>query len=150
VAGDPGFIVNAGLSDAWCKPQTAGQGFLIIAFPDAELLFLSWFTYETGLRPDVAPPFESGEPYLRWLTTIGGWAGARLGLDVTMTSGGLFDAASAITNTPPDSYGSIDIEFQGCNSATPTYDLFAVGKTGQIELTRITGDHVALCESFQQ
>lgn len=149
-AGEPGFIVNPGLTDAWYDPQTAGQGFFIVIFPDAELLFLSWFTFETASRPDVPPPYELGEPYHRWLTALGGWEGAHAGLDVTMTSGGLLNEPSAISNSPPDGYGSIDVEFHDCNSATLTYDLFAIGEAGQIELTRITGDRVALCESFQQ
>lgn len=149
-AGAPGFVVNAGLTDAWFDPATPGQGFLMVVFPETELLFLSWFTYETELRPDSPPPWSLGEPYHRWLTALGGWVGNTVELDVTMTSGGVFDQPGPVQNTPPDSYGSISIRFHDCNSATLEYDLFAPGESGEIALTRIVDDRIALCESLQE
>jgi N-acetylneuraminic acid mutarotase len=145
----PAFELNAGLTDAWYDAETAGQGFFIVLFPETGLMFLSWFTYETASRPADAPAAKLGEPYHRWLTALGGWQGNRADLDVTMSSGGLFDDPAAVTNTPPGSYGSIEIQFHDCSSATLNYDLFAIGESGEIPLARIVGDRVALCESLR-
>ncbi len=58
--------INAGLSDAWYAPATAGQGFFIIVWPQSGLLFLSWFTYDTE-RPPADVSAMVGDPGHRWL-----------------------------------------------------------------------------------
>ena len=50
----PGFQINAGLNDAWYNPLTDGQGFFVTVYPDRQLVFLSWFTYDTTLPPEDA------------------------------------------------------------------------------------------------
>ena len=49
--GKIGFLINAGLNDAWYFPDTDGQGFFITVFPDLGAVSLAWFTYDTELPP---------------------------------------------------------------------------------------------------
>lgn len=148
VTGVAGPIINAGLNDAWYNPQSDGQGFFINVFPAAEKLFLGWFTYETDQRPQPAPSAELGEPYHRWLTAIGPWQGSHAALDVTNTSGGYFDDPAAVTRSGAGSYGTIDLEFHDCRSATLAYDLPGIGQ-GSIPIVRLVDDNTALCEALQ-
>ncbi|MDX1555108.1 MAG: hypothetical protein R3212_03685, partial [Xanthomonadales bacterium] len=68
--GGAGFQINAGLNDAWFNALTPGQGFFITVFPDIEMMFLAWFTYDTE-RPDPSVMADVGEPGHRWLTAFG-------------------------------------------------------------------------------
>jgi len=45
------FPINAGLNDSWFNPATNGQGFFITVFPDIQMMFLAWFTYDTERPP---------------------------------------------------------------------------------------------------
>jgi hypothetical protein len=56
----PPFHINAGLNDAWFEPATTGQGFFHVVFPDIELVFLSWFTYDTERPPDDVTAIRPG------------------------------------------------------------------------------------------
>ena len=38
---DSGFLINAGLNDAWYNPATDGQGFFITVFPDIGYVLLA-------------------------------------------------------------------------------------------------------------
>ena len=44
---DDGFVINAGLNDAWYDPRQDGQGFFVIVYPVTQRIFLAWFTYDT-------------------------------------------------------------------------------------------------------
>lgn len=140
----PPFSVNPGLNDAWFNAATGGQGFFINVFPDLEKIFVGWFTYETANRSGN-PTANVGEPWHRWLVAVGGWVGNKATLDVTKAMGGVFDDPAPVTESDPGSYGTLVIEFHDCLSATVTYDLFGI-QAGQIPITRIVGDNVALCE----
>lgn len=111
---------------------------------------MGWFTYETGNRPGPAPAAHLGEPYHRWLTAVGGWQGNRVTLDVTNSSGGLFDDPAPVTNSAPGSYGTLEIEFHDCATATLSYELNAIGVSGQIPIRRIVSDNQALCETLKE
>jgi hypothetical protein len=52
---DDTFQINPGLSGAWFNPDTVGQGFFVDVLPDTDLVFMSWFTYDT------APPGDRGQ-----------------------------------------------------------------------------------------
>ena len=142
------FSINPGLNDAWYNPTTQGQGFFFNVFPDAELFFLSWFTYDVE-RPDESVEANLGEPGHRWVTAIGGWEGNTVTLDVTLTTGATFDEAN-----PPaqfqENYGTITIVFQDCNSATLTYNFPDIGESGEIQLERVTDANVPLCETLSE
>jgi hypothetical protein len=136
--------INAGLSDAWYDPQTPGQGFFITVLPESEKIFLAWFTFDIE-RPPAAITAALGDPGHRWLTAIGHYSGTSAVLEVTLTSGGVFDAAHpAVTHTSP--YGTITLEFSGCNELELAYQLPSATRSGVIGLERISGDHHTLCE----
>jgi YVTN family beta-propeller protein len=140
---ESGFVINAGLNDAWLEVGKAGQGFIIIVYEDIRQVFLAWFTYDTE-RPDedVAMLGESGH---RWLTAQGPFEGNRAELEIILTQGGVFASGNpAVTNS---SYGSLVLEFNGCNSGTVTYHVPDPGREGVIPIERIVGDNVARCEA---
>jgi cyclophilin family peptidyl-prolyl cis-trans isomerase len=139
------FPINPGLNDAWYNPDTNGQGFFIIVYPEIESMFLSWFTYDTE-RPDETTPSILGEPYHRWLTAQGPFAGNRAVLDVYVSRGGVFDAGLPAPVSTLD--GTIAVEFHGCNDGTVSYDIPSIGRQGVVDIERIVLDNVALCEEL--
>ena len=141
---EPTFQINAGLNDVWFDPETAGQGFSFVVFPDAELFFLTYFTFDTE-RPAPEVQANLGEPGHRWLTALGEWEGNVVNLNVELTSGGVFNNPEVEISQEAD-YGSMTIEFHDCENATLDFDLPDAGESGTIELVRIVNDNVALCE----
>ena len=146
-AQDP-FKINPGLNDAWWNPATAGQGFFFNVFPDQELIFMSWFTFDTERPPEDITALL-GEPGHRWITALGGWEGNVATLTAELTTGGRFDSVQPEANQTGD-YGTFTITFNDCNSASLTYDLPGPGQSGSIELSRVTTDNVPLCETLAE
>ena len=142
-----GIQINAGMSDAWYDPATNGQGFFIIVWEDTGQIFLSWFTYDTE-RPPQDVTAILGEPGHRWLTAQGPFADDTAMLNVHLTAGGVFDAAAPAPD-PALQVGTIQIVWTGCNAGVLTYDLPALGLSGEIPIQRIVLDNVALCEALQ-
>ena len=142
------FRINAGLNDAWYYPTTSGQGFFITVFPELGFLSLAWFTYDTELPAENATA-NLGDPGHRWITAGGFYGEKQAVLDIEMTSGGLFDAASEVQRTDPvGSDGQIVLTFQHCNSGTIEYDIPSINRQGTIPIQRVTTDNVALCEAL--
>jgi endonuclease I len=143
-----GFVINAGISDAWYNPQTDGQGFLIVVWEEIQYMFAAWFTYDVERPPDGVQAML-GEPGHRWLTAQGAWSGDTAELDIFVTRGGVFDAAD-----PPagdaDPYGSMTIRFSGCNAATVDYDIPSLNLSGEIPIERIVLEKTAQCEALGQ
>jgi len=139
------FVINPGLNDAWYNPDTNGQGFLIIIYPQREEMFIAWFTYDT-VRPDESVMAMLGEPGHRWLTAQGSYAGNKAVLNVFVTEGGIFDAGAPVPVTTPD--GTIILEFSDCTAGTITYDIPSVNRQGVVPIQRIAPDNVALCEAL--
>jgi len=140
----PEFNINAGLNDAWYNAATSGQGFFINVFPGLGLMFMAWFTYDSE-RPDEGLMANPGEPGHRWLTAFGEYAGNSAVLNVELTFGGEFNSVVPVPKQSPD-YGTVSIKFCDCNNATLTYDLPSSELAGQIDITRVVDDNVALCE----
>jgi hypothetical protein len=141
-------IITAGINDAWFEQATSGQGFFITALPDAGIVFLSWFTYDTQ-RPPANTTAVIGEPGHRWLTAQGPYAGDTAVLDVYETTGGVFDSVQPVPQTS-NPIGTIVITWQDCMHATLDYDLPAHGLEGRIDLVRIAADNVALCVALTE
>jgi hypothetical protein len=139
------FTINAGLSDAWYDPVTAGQGFLITVFPDREEIFLAWFTYDTE-RPAAGVSAQLGEPGQRWLTAQGSYADNQAVLDIWVSSGGVFDSAQPAVTREMD--GQIILEFSSCSAGTVSYDIHSVDRQRVIPIERVAPDRVALCEAL--
>jgi hypothetical protein len=138
------FSINAGMNDAWYNPATAGQGFLLTVFEDTGLVFLAWFTYDVE-RPPADVTAILGDPGHRWVTAQGPFSGDTATLNVTVSSGGVFDSPQPAVENQPG--GTMTIKWNDCNSATLTYDIPSAGQ-GVIELERIVLDNVALCEAL--
>ena len=139
------FLINPGLNDAWFNPDTNGQGFLIVVYPQIEQIFLAWFTYDT-VRPDDSVTAMLGEPGHRWLTAQGPYTGNKAVLDIVVSEGGIFDSA---TPAPiPRLDGTIVLEFDDCTAGTITYDIPSVDRQSVIPIERVTPDNVALCEAL--
>ena len=134
--------INSGLNDAWFNPDTSGQGFFIIVYPEIKEVFLSWFTYETERPPENVRSFL-GEPGHRWLTAQGEYEENVAVLDVYITSGSVFDSPEPETVTEPD--GEIMLEFSTCNAGTITYDIPSIDRQGVVPIERIVLDNVPLC-----
>jgi len=138
------FVINAGMNDAWYNPATAGQGFLVSVFEETGLVFLAWFTYDVERPPEDVTAIL-GDPGHRWVTAQGPFEGDTATLNVTITSGGVFDSPEpAVEN---EAGGTMTIKWNDCTSATLTYDIPTAGQ-GEIPLQRIVPDNVALCESL--
>lgn len=139
------FEINAGLSDAWYYPQTAGQGFFITVYPDTNTLLLSWFTFDT-VQSDESDTANLGSPNQRWLTAQGSYEGSQADLQIYVTSGGIFDSDDPTPVTEQD--GSMIVRFEGCNSGSVTYDIPSIGQYGVVPIERIALDNVAHCENL--
>jgi hypothetical protein len=140
--------INAGMNDAWYSPATDGQGFFITVFPDQGFVSLAWFTYDTVLPPADAIA-KLGDPGHRWLTAGGLIVDKQVMMNIEMTSGGVFDAASEISRTdPPGSDGTITLSFDSCNSGTINYDIPSINRQGIVNIQRVAGDNIALCEAL--
>jgi len=144
-AQEPAFVINPGLNDAWLDKTTPGQGFLIVVFPDAGVVFLAWFTYDAE-RPaqNTALLGESGH---RWLTAQGPYAGDTALLDVFLTQGGVFDAPAPAPGKAAK-VGTIKLVWKDCETATLTYDIDPPGVQGEIDIGRIVPDNVGLCQAL--
>jgi len=146
---DPGFLINAGLNDAWYNPATDGQGFFITVFPDLDVVLLAWFTYDTELPAEEATA-NLGDPGHRWLLAVGPIEGNQTMMEVEMTFGGLFDTATAIERTdPPGSDGTIILTFDSCNSGTVEYDIASINQQGTVPIQRVAKDNIVLCEALK-
>ena len=142
------FVMNAGLNDAWFNPITNGQGFLITVFPDLNLVSMAWFTYDTDL-PAEDDTANLGSPGHRWLTAVGTINGDMAVMNIEITSGGLFDAATEIQRTnPAGSDGTITLSFADCNSGLVEYDIPSIDRMGSVPIQRVAGDNIALCEAL--
>ena len=143
-----GFSINAGLNDAWYDPETDGQGFFITVFPDLGKVSLAWFTYDTELPAEDAEA-NLGDSGHRWLTALGPIAGNQVTMDITMTSGGIFDTSAEIERTDPaGSDGTITLTFDSCNSGTIDYDITSINRQGTLPIQRVADDNIVLCEAL--
>jgi endonuclease I len=139
-----GFVINAGLNDAWYDPETNGQGFFIIVWEDIQLMFVAWFTYDSE-RPPQDVKAILGDPGHRWLTAQGPYTGNSATFDINVTSGGVFDAAVPAAG-PAEAKGTMTITFDGCNSGVVSYSIPTADVEGEVPIQRIALDNVALCE----
>lgn len=139
------FEINAGLNDAWYYPATDGQGFFITVFPDLESVSLAWFTYDTE-RPSEDVEAILGDAGHRWLTATGPYSGNDAQLEISLTSGGIFDSAEPVPVSEPG--GIILLHFDSCDSGTVTYNIPSISRNGTLPIERVAQDNVALCEAI--
>jgi hypothetical protein len=138
--------INAGLNDAWVSQDAPKQGFFFTVYPDQGLFFLSWFTFDSTL-PDGDVTAEFGAPDQRWVTGVGFYSGDSVSLNAELTTGGIFNGSDSEAAQQAN-YGTITITFISCNEATLAYNFPSLGLSGQMTLTRVLTDNVALCEEL--
>lgn len=139
------FVINPGLNDAWYYPETDGQGFFITVFPNLETVSLAWFTYDTE-RPADGIEANLGDAGHRWLTATGPYSGNEALLEISITSGGIFDSTEPVPESTPA--GTIQMHFDDCSSGTVSYDIPSINQVGVIPIQRVAADNVALCEAL--
>jgi PKD repeat protein len=145
----PAFVlINAGMTDAWLDPATNGQGFFIIVWEGIQFIFLSWFTFDTERPPEDAMAVF-GEAGHRWVTAQGPYDGDTATLDVFLSTGGVFDSEEPEVVTGPDPIGTITIQWTSCTEGILTYNIPSLGLSGEIPISRIVDNNVALCEAGQ-
>jgi hypothetical protein len=145
-AGPPPLTMNVGLNDAWYNRATDGQGFFITVFPDIGYVSLSWFTYETERPPDDVTA-KLGEPGHRWVMALGTYNGNQAIMDVSITSGGVFDTPTEVEEVND---GTIILTFDDCENGTVEYDIPSVDRRGIVPIKRVVGDNIALCETLEE
>jgi hypothetical protein len=70
-------------------------------------------------------------------------------MDLTITSGGLFDTSAEVERTdPPGSDGTLTLTFDSCESGTVAYDIPSISRAGIVPIQRIVGDNAPLCETL--
>jgi len=139
----PEFAIHAGLNDAWVSAEAPLQGFFFTVFEQLGFFFLSWFTFDSEPPGGVAAFGASDQ---RWVTASGAYSGNTAVLSVELTSGGAFNAADPVAAQQPG-YGTITIEFTGCDEAMLAYQFPSAGLAGQMTMTRALPSNVALCEA---
>ena len=141
--------MNAGLNDAWYNPDTRGQGFFITVFPVLDKVSLGWFTYDTELPP-IDAVANLGDPGHRLMTAIGPIDGNQAIMNITFTSGGIFDFPTEVERTDPKgSDGTLTLTFDGCNSGTVEYDIPSINRQGIVPIRRVADDNIALCKALK-
>jgi archaellum component FlaF (FlaF/FlaG flagellin family) len=142
------FTLNPGLNDAWYNANTDGQGFFITVFPDLGKVSMAWLTYDTVLPPADATA-NLGDPGHRWMTATGKYIDNQAFLNITITSGGVFDTPTEIEHTdPPGSDGAIILTFDNCSSAKIEYDIPSINRLGTIPIKRVARDNIKYCEAL--
>ena len=142
------FKINPGLNDAWYNPEIPGQGLLLTILPQAETVFLAWFTYDRE-RPPEGTAAYLGDAGHRWLTAQGSYdpSSPEVWLDVFLTQGGLFDSAEPAPETG-EPIGYMRIWWDECENAWLSYNMSGLGLNGSMAICRIVPDNVPLCEAL--
>jgi hypothetical protein len=146
-APEAAFNITHAMAGAWYEPATAGQGLLMDVFDDGNSMFLAWFTYDLA-RPAPSVPAMIGDPGHRWLTAQGPFSGDTAELDITWTSGMVFDSGTPAFEQMQD--GTMTVQFFDCYTGEVAYDLGSAGEQGVVPIQRLANDAVALCEALTQ
>ena len=66
-------------------------------------------------------------------------------MDVSITSGGVFDTPTEVTEAND---GTITLSFTDCENGTVEYDIPSINQQGTVPIKRVVGDNIALCEAL--
>jgi hypothetical protein len=139
------FSINAGLNDAWVSADAPFQGFFFTVFPDTGFFFMSWFTFD--FIPPVSNEAFFGASDQRWVTGGGAHEGGSVMIRAELTSGGVFNGSVPLA-TQQAGYGTIRIGFINCSEAILHYAFPSADLSGQVKLSRVLPDNVALCQAL--
>ena len=140
--------INQGMNDAWVSEQAPLQGLFFTVYENIGVFFLSWFTFDSQV-PVSGPVAVFGAEDQRWVTASGTFSGNTATLNAELTSGGVFNSDTPLAMQDA-AYGTITIVFNSCNEAVLSYNFPGVGLSGQMTLTRVVTDNVALCEALSK
>ncbi|MBL4661704.1 MAG: VCBS repeat-containing protein [Alcanivoracaceae bacterium] len=140
------FQINSGLNGAWFNTQTPGQGMLIEVLPNNSTMFIAWFTFETE-PSDPELMSHVGNVDHRWLTALGPYFDDTANVNISLTTGGLFDNSTPVTNIAD---GTINIKFSDCTNAMVEYNIPSAGLSGSFSISRIAIDNVSLCHQLNE
>ena len=141
------LAINYSMSGSWYFEPTSGQGFLMEVFDATNFLFLAWFTYDLE-RPAEGTSAMIGDPGHRWMTAGGFFQGNTAELDITWSSGMVFDSETPAVERETD--GTMTVEFFDCRTGSVSYNLGASGRSGEVPIERLLNDAVPFCESMTQ
>jgi hypothetical protein len=141
--GEP-FVLNAGLNDAWVNDGAPMQGLFITVYPDLNIVFLSWFSFDS-VSPEPGTVATFGASDQRWVTGVGTIVGNRVEITAELTSGGQFHSAVP-EPTQNTNYGTITLEFTGCNAGHVTFNFPSAGESGEFAIHRALDGNEEICE----
>lgn len=139
------IFINPTLSGSWFNPETPGQGFFLDVPGEDNQVFLGWFTFDTE-RPEPENQTSLGDSGHRWLTAFGHFVGAEAVMDVTVTSGGIFNETLPEPVGLPG--GQLILRFEDCQTGEITFDLGEAGLTGTIPIKRTSAEAARPCETL--
>ena len=113
--------LQKGLNGSWWNTAQDGQGFVIHVIPEADQIFVAWFTYE-----------EAGGTQM-WITGSGSLQKNPISLQLLRPSGGVLNAAEPLPELTP--WGTATLEFTSCTSATFSFE---GESTGEVKIERLT------------
>ncbi len=113
--------IDEGLNGSWWNPAQDGQGLVVHVIPEANQIFVAWFTYE-----------PSGGRQM-WITGSGVLDQHPLQLELVRPSGGVLSEPEPAPALTP--WGSATLEFSSCTGAKFSYQGEA---QGELELERLT------------
>lgn len=146
LAAEEPFEFNAGLNDVWVNPDAPFQGLFFTVFPDRNLVFAAWFTYDAQTPPEDVTAVI-GAPDHRWITALGEYDGNAASLEAEINTGGSFNAAEPVARQETG-YGVINVEFANCEQGNVEYDFPPSGESGSFSIRRVANSNVALCEAL--
>ncbi len=110
-------------SGTWYEPATSGQGFNLEILPDSGKIIATWFTYEV----------DGGSQ--QWMIAVGDIQGGRAVLEFLRPQDGQFDQPK---QPNMNLWGTAEIVFTSCTTATLSYHSDQDGIAGEIELKRLS------------
>lgn len=119
-------------SGHWYNPETPGQGMGIHPVPGQDRIFLTWYTFDDAGNPKWYAGDTCATPGSEVCDTVG-FDGSRAVFAMWEVTGGRFDEAGDVENTP---VGELTIDFNSCVLASATYDID--GQEGSFDLVNLT------------
>lgn len=132
---DAALPTDARISGAWYDPATAGEGWFLLLTASNRLL-LSWYTYD---------PLDPTRQV--WLIADTSFDGRRASGPALITRGTRFGPAFDPASVERIPWGTLQIDFDHCGSATLSYDSTISGYgSGVRQLRQLAGTNGLNCE----
>ncbi len=124
-------------SGSWYNPERSGEGFVVQMLPDSRAV-VTWFTYP--------PEGETGDQ--AWIIGSGTVAGSRIMItEMYRPNGATFGPEFDPETVEREFWGSLEIEFDDCNTATASWIGLPEFGTGSEDLVRITSIDDVYCDA---